>query len=238
MKILTFFKENTWTIWTSVIIILIIALFVMRSHYAKEVSYITNQLADESKLKVVLQVDNVKLSTRIANVNQDFEKATDTIKILREYRKRDKVEIISLSSLVTKFELKNAKIQGKLDSLGTGADFETETPYYSLWAHVNYIPPLMEVLNLTITDSSFVLLAQREDGLLEGAVCHSNPFINDLNAKFQYRYSPINDKSNFVNYLEVGGIGIGIGGIIAGDGRVLIGGVLIIGVIEGIKTIF
>jgi hypothetical protein len=197
-------------------------LYVSRNNLKNLYVDTTNELIKSDSLKVVLKYDNKTLSERYANQSRDLNEQVVSNKILQKYIKDRDIKILSLVDKVETVTIENQKLKGKIskDSLGNEiATFDTTNEYYSLEA-VTQIRPLtyLQIANLTIMDSSSIGIGRiNENGLLEGFITHSNPYVQDKNAMFNFQ---LTDKEGFeipsfkVNWkwipvsIAVGGIGV------------------------------
>jgi hypothetical protein len=200
--ILAYFKKLTSIekILLVVSILLVIGIVILSfslSSIKHDYVSVGNTLAQTDSLHRLLQVDNQILSVRYAEKVDNLIKLVDSNKILKKYITQKDVKIQSLITKVEQLKIENVTLRGTLskDSLGNEiATFDTTAEFFAMKAVTQLKPtPKLGILWLSLLDSSQVGISKiDENGLVEGFVTHSNPFITDINANFKTQLSESN----------------------------------------------
>lgn len=195
------------------------ALKIEQHERAEERKALSNTLAQQDRLRVILKNEYGELSGRYVFIVDDINKLESENKLLSQYLKNSKSQIEALAHYYDEVVVENQNLKGRLrtDSLGEFASFDTSTANYTINLDARLRPePLLTLHNLIIPDSSTVAFLMSESGTIRGIIQHSNPFIHDRSGAFYVKTSQtdVNQGSDIFPYILGGGVGLVTGYLI------------------------
>jgi len=187
------FSEKIFLLIVSVItlglIVGVVLLYLRSERMQAEYINVSNELAKKDTLTRVLLDSNKVAHERYAMISEDLMKEKNINGQLKNYIKKQDGKLKVLISHVEKVELENQVLIGKLkqDSLGeTFVEVDTSLSYYYINARAWFERPRIEIVDLILIDSSLVSIYNTDKGFYKGLIAHTNPFIYDVNAEFNF----------------------------------------------------